>query len=198
MHITGAIPIGLAYTAELLPNKYKWVGSVVGNHLFGNVLGGVVPALFALFLLTDPSLSWKYYVIACTVPSMITFVLLFVILKETPTQLVANGKIDEAKKEIRRLAKSNKVELPHKFSFRKNEKNKLGDESELPFREALTAAFKNWGIMRVFLCVVMISNTTRAIIYGTNVVMTNLLFMLGETNSQSYCDGARINIISSF
>ena len=166
MPIIGAIPLGLAYVAEILPIKYKWTGAVVGNHLFGNVLGGVVPTLFSLFLLSDPSLSWKYYVIACTVPSMISFVLLFVILKETPTQLVAKGKIDEAEKEIRRLAKSNKVELPQKFSFRKNEKNGLGDESELPFRGALADAFKNWGLMRVLICVVMIGNTSQFVVYA--------------------------------
>ena len=182
--LTGAFSIGIPCFAEMLPTKYTWFGPLFGNQLCGNVLGGLVPMILGLFLLSDPKISWKYYVMACTVPSVLFLVLGLFILHETPSYLVSRGKTDEATKLLKKMANSRKIDLPGQFEFRKPQQDA---ESRLTFRQSYSLMFKNWGIMRVVLCAIMMGTTCRMINLGLNFVLTNVLFLVGDVGS--YCDG---------
>ena len=184
----------MPYYSEILPARYIWVGPLLASHLSGFVIGGALPILFAWFFLSNQNKSWELYVAICSVPLVLLIIVAIPLFDDSAAFLASQGKQEKAEKLIRKYANSRNAYLPTNFTIKqKNYDNNalLPKEDNHSFTDNLIYSLKNGRMMRLFICTVMIGTATLTTSFGSNFIVTNLLFLLGQTGS--YCQGTQSN-----
>ncbi|XP_071100327.1 synaptic vesicle 2-related protein-like [Haliotis cracherodii] len=93
---------------EFLPKRNR--GSYMVFITFCGALGAVAAGGFAWLIL--PRFGWRWFVGACAVPSIIVFILRFIVRTESPRYLMISGQKEKAMKVLKNIATQNKTELP--------------------------------------------------------------------------------------
>lgn len=103
----GMISVYSVYVGEMTPSRVRMVSLLLFPLFFG--LGTVYIASMGLFVV--PSLGWRWQAIMATMPALFTIVLTMNI-PESARYLVLIGELKVALKLLRRLADTNKSDLP--------------------------------------------------------------------------------------
>ncbi|XP_046573742.1 synaptic vesicle 2-related protein-like [Haliotis rubra] len=93
---------------EFLPKRNR--GSYMVFITFCGALGAVAAGGIAWLIL--PRFGWRWFVGACAVPSIIVFILRFIVRSESPRYLMISGQKEKAMKVLQNIAAQNKTELP--------------------------------------------------------------------------------------
>ena len=120
---------------------------------------------------------------------MVMFLLLApLFLEETPQYYLSKGNHEQAFKIMRRIAKLNGKALPDdlKLVLRKKHEHKMDQQQDR--KSLFIKVITNWTFLRVWSCILVIGGCGRLINDGINFVMSDLLYVIGESEGD-YCNG---------
>ena len=188
----GTVTSGLLAFHECLPANYSYLGPLLGTQVFGSSTGELFVIFVGSFLLTELSIPWQYFLITLSVPMIIVLTLAPVLLDETPHFYLVKGSKKEALEVLNKIARTNSSFLPENINLvlRKSSEKQFDKESHWAvFRTTL----KRWTFLKVWIPLLSIAATVKMISDGFSFVITELLYVNGETYGE-YCNGVRTQI----
>ena len=120
-------PTAIIFTSEVVKSSHRETGPVLINLACSFAEIGVA----TLSYLTLTTIGWRWFIIMCAAPLLPCFLLLALVIPESPRYLIASGKDEDARKAVEWMAKMNKVELPENKSIIVHQDQDLGAISEL-------------------------------------------------------------------
>jgi len=127
---------------------------------------------------------WKWIKVVCTVPAIIMYLTYFIV-PESPRWLVSQGRMEDAKEVLTKIAKTNESKVPEDIEEKLNSVIEENNEKAYGY----VSLFKNWQLTKRTICVT-IAFTASAFVYyqltlnignlGGNIFVTMFLMGLVE------------------
>ena len=123
---------------------------------------------------------------------MVLSILLTFTLEETPEFLHSRGKEAAAVRVLENIAKRNKKTLPNNFKLTEIQHHCLEithtkSKSDDSYGQVFLSVLTNWSFLKNYLLLILIGTAGKMINDGFNYILTDVLFIEGQTND--YCHG---------
>lgn len=113
--VGGTVPCIFTIGAELTPPKQRGFFLALIGWFW--MVGSVITSLLAILIMNGFSLSWRYFSLACVIPSTICFFLVWHFVPESPRYLILFKNYEKAASVLNYIAGwSNKMNLPFTIS----------------------------------------------------------------------------------
>ena len=190
--VSGTVNTSTVYFREFFPLDKVWLGLFIGQHIAGTIFGESFAIIAAYFLLTNQNISWKYYVTVMSSPMIIAISLVTFFIEETPEFLLSKGKDVEAYEVIKKISRLNRKELPDNFVLKQNRNPaeiENDPERSRNYWSLFVSVMKSGNVFKVFILIVFIGSGAKIITDGLSYILTDLLFLEGQ--SGNYCQGTQ-------